>query len=47
MLAKNVALVTSQPVPSVDALNNFDTIQRMGQPARPDNELLALASDMK
>ena len=47
MLAKDVALITSQPVPGVDALNNFDTIQRMAQPARPDNELLALASDMK
>ena len=46
-LAKNAALVASQPLPSLDALKNFDAIQRMGQPARPDNELLALASDMK
>jgi anti-sigma-K factor RskA len=42
MLAKNVALVAeSQPLPSVDALKNFDAIQRMSQP-RADEELLAL-----
>ena len=46
-IAKNAALVASQPLPSVDALKNFDAIQRMGQPARADEELLALASDMK
>lgn len=46
-IAKNAALVASQPLPSVDALKNFDAIQRMGEPARPDDELLALASDMK
>jgi hypothetical protein len=48
-LAQAVALVAaSQPAPSVDALRNFDAIQRMsGQAARPDNELLALASDMQ
>jgi hypothetical protein len=47
-LAQNAALVAeSQPVPSMDALKNFDAIQRMGQTARPDDELLALASDMK
>jgi hypothetical protein len=41
-LAKNVALVAgAQPLPSVDALKNFDAIQRMGQP-RADDELLAL-----
>lgn len=45
-LAKNVVLVAQQ-VPSVDALKNFDAIQRMGQSAHPDNQLLALASDMK
>jgi hypothetical protein len=43
LLAKNVASVaTAQPLPSVDALNNFDAIQRMSQPARADEELLAL-----
>ncbi len=41
-LAKNVALVAQTPMPSVDALKNFDAIKRMGQPARADNELLAL-----
>jgi len=42
-LAKNVALVAeSQPLPDVDALKNFDAIQRMGQPAHADEELLAL-----
>jgi hypothetical protein len=41
-LAKNVALVTeAQPLPSVEALKNFDAIQRMSQP-RADEELLAL-----
>ena len=40
-LAKNVAKVAAQPLPSVDALNNFDAIQRMSQPARADTELLA------
>ena len=40
--ARNVALVAgSQPLPSVDALKNFDAIQRMGQP-HADEELLAL-----
>jgi negative regulator of sigma E activity len=40
--AKNVALVaTAQPLPSVEALKNFDAIQRMSQP-RADEELLAL-----
>ena len=43
-LAKNVALV---PMPDVDALKNFDAIRRMSQPARADEELLALASEMK
>jgi hypothetical protein len=45
-VAKNFVFVAQQ-VPSVDALKNFDAIQRMGQSAHPDNELLALASDMK
>jgi hypothetical protein len=46
-LAKSAALVAAQPMPSVEALKNFDAIQRMGQTAHPDNELLALASDMQ
>jgi len=47
-IAKNVVLVANaQPVPSVDALQNFDAIQRMSQPAHADEELLALASDLK
>ncbi len=47
-LARNVVLVANaQPLPSVDALQNFDAIQRMSQPAHADEELLALASDLK
>jgi hypothetical protein len=45
-LAKNAALVAYQ-MPSMEALKNFDAIQRMSQTAQPDNDLLALASDMK
>jgi len=42
-LAKNVVRIAeSQPLPSVEALDNFDAIQRMGLPARADEELLAL-----
>jgi negative regulator of sigma E activity len=42
VFAKNVALVAgAQPLPSVEALKNFDAIQRMSQP-RADEELLAL-----
>jgi hypothetical protein len=41
-LAKNVALVAETQMPSVEALQNFDAIQRMSQPARADDELLAL-----
>jgi hypothetical protein len=41
-LARNVALVAESPMPDIDALKNFDAIRRMSQPARPDNELLAL-----
>jgi hypothetical protein len=42
-LAKNVALVAEgPPLPSVDALKNFDAIQRMSQPQHADEELLAL-----
>lgn len=41
-LAKNVALLArTQPMPSVEALKNFDAIQRMGQPPA-DEKLLAL-----
>ncbi len=47
-LARSIAQEAgSQPLPSVDALKNFDAIQRMSQSAPPDNDLLALASDMK
>jgi hypothetical protein len=41
-IADSVALVAGQPLPSVDALKNFDAIQRMCQPAHADDELLAL-----
>ena len=41
-LAKKVVLVAAaQPMPSVDALKNFNAIQRMSQP-HADDELLAL-----
>jgi hypothetical protein len=41
-LARHVALVAeAQPLPSVEALKNFNAIQRMSQP-RADEELLAL-----
>jgi negative regulator of sigma E activity len=41
-LARDVARVAvAQPLPSVDALENLDTIQRMSQP-HADEELLAL-----
>ena len=45
-IAKNFVLVANA-LPSVDALQNFDAIQRMSQPAHADEELLALASDLK
>ncbi len=43
-LARDVALLAqAQPVPSVEALKNFDAIRRMSQTApRADDELLAL-----
>jgi len=42
-LARNVALVTrGQPMPSPEALENFDAIRRMSQPQHADDELLAL-----
>lgn len=41
-LMKNVAMVaTTQPLPSVDALENLDAIQRMSQSGHADGELLA------
>jgi len=41
-LVKNVALVAvAQPLPSVDALENLDVIQRMSQSGHADGELLA------
>jgi hypothetical protein len=47
-LARSVALLAAaEPLPTVDALKNFDAIQRMSQPARADEELLALAPEMK
>ena len=45
-IAKNFVLVANA-LPSVDALQNFDAIQRMSQPAHADEGLLALASDLK
>ena len=43
LLARKVASVaTTQPLPSVDILNNFDAIQRMSQPVDADKDLLAL-----
>jgi anti-sigma factor RsiW len=42
-LVKSVARVTgSQPVPSPEALENFDAIRRMSRPQHADDELLAL-----
>jgi negative regulator of sigma E activity len=41
-LAKNVAFVAQTPMPSVEALKDFDAIKSMGHPARADDELLAL-----
>lgn len=41
-LAKDVALLAaSRPMPSVDALENLDAIQRMSQSSHADGELLA------
>lgn len=46
-LARSVASVAAaQPMPSIEALKNFDAIRRMSQPVRPDDELLALAPDL-
>ncbi len=42
-LVKSVALATGgQPVPSPEALENFDAIRRMSRPQHADDELLAL-----
>jgi negative regulator of sigma E activity len=42
-LVKSVALVAgNQPVPSPEALENFDAIRRMSRPHHADDELLAL-----
>jgi anti-sigma factor RsiW len=42
-LVKSVALATGgQPVPSPEALENFDAIRRMSQPQHADDELLNL-----
>ncbi|HEX5397612.1 MAG TPA: hypothetical protein VFY06_01000 [Verrucomicrobiae bacterium] len=42
-LAQNVALIAqAQPLPKVEALENFDAIQRMSQPVHADKELIAL-----
>jgi negative regulator of sigma E activity len=41
-LVKNVAMVAAaQPLPSMDALENLDAIQRMSQSAHADGQLLA------
>jgi hypothetical protein len=47
IMSQDVALAAQTPMPSVDALKNFDAIRRMSQPAHADEELLALASEMK
>jgi anti-sigma factor RsiW len=42
-LVRSVALVAeNQPVPSTEALENFDAIRRMSRPQHADDELLAL-----
>ncbi len=46
-IAQSVALLGKAPLPSMDALQNFDAIQRMSQPAHADEELLALAPELK
>ena len=47
-ITKSVMLVASaQKLPSVEALQNFDAIQRMSQPIHADEGLLALAPDLK
>jgi hypothetical protein len=41
MAASLHTVASTSAVPDVDALNNFDTIQRMGQSAHADTDLLA------
>lgn len=42
-LVKSVALATGgQPMPSTEALENFDAIRRLSQPQHADDELLTL-----
>ena len=42
-LVKSVALATGgQPIPSTEALENFDAIRRLNQPQHADDELLTL-----
>ena len=42
-LVKNVVRATGgQPMPSTEALENFDAIRRLSQPQHADDELLAL-----
>ena len=43
----SVMLVAKVKAPSVDALQNFEAIRRMSQPAHADEELLALAPDLQ
>jgi anti-sigma-K factor RskA len=45
-LARSVAQLAAAS-PGVEALQNFDAIRRMSQPAHADTELLALAPDLK
>ena len=48
LMAESVARVAvAQPMPSVEALQNFDAIKRMGQPAHADEDLIALAPDLQ
>ena len=45
-LAINIAQA-AHSMPSIEALQNFDAIRRMSQPAHADEGLLALAPDLK
>jgi anti-sigma-K factor RskA len=45
-LARSVAQLAAAS-PGVEALQNFDAIRRMSQPAHADTELLALADNLK
>ena len=47
-ITKSVMIIArAQELPTVEALQNFDAIQRMSQPAHADEGLLALAPDLK